>query len=505
MKETSTATRTTDEEEQANAVEEEEEPAATRDSNGGHGSFPNDSSNGASSEVQKRNGKGGEQDYATTAAGGATAGGSDGAKRGAVVDVIAQWASEASMHGVPNALDRENYKRWKRCLWAVITISMLSVLTWQLTELAKEYKEYGVTTDSEIIYPTTMAFPEVTVCNTNMYSTEYMEQEGITEPVNDEEVNKISQRLEDFINDTSFNGIGFNNVKDAWLPVITTFGRCWRFRTDERVAKPGLNSGLFFVADIHQQFYTPDTRLAGLAVFVASPGSNSSVNDQVTFTLVSPGVNSIIKLGVAEFDRVTEEPWSRCRGDDNAYTQPLCRSECLNKRIREACGCRDLGDHSAAAQELLICTTNSNTTTSCDNGDAGAGLQFLDEEAELAKCNCVLPPCTETIYEAASSSLALSEVFLDQLANEKNISDAYVRENLLYVSINFDAIRYQMQTESKTMSFSQLLSSAGGSCGLFAGMSFISIIELFGDLMLLRLVPRFFGRRQLYGIGSKEH
>jgi hypothetical protein len=35
-------------------------------------------------------------------------------------------------------------------------------------------------------------------------------------------------------------------------------------------------------------------------------------------------------------------------------------------------------------------------------------------------------------------------------------------------------------------------------------MSFISIIELFGDLMLLRLLPRFFGHRQLHGVGSKE-
>jgi hypothetical protein len=448
----------------------EKEPAATRESND-HPSFKNDSNE--ASEEQKTNGKGG----------GALA-----------IDVVAEWASEASMHGVPHALDRENYRRWKRYLWAVITISMLSILTWQLIELAKEYQEYNITTDSEIIYPISMAFPEVTVCNANLYSTNYTEQEGITEPVNDEEVNKISQRLGDFINATTFKGIELN-AEAAWLPIITTFGRCWRFGTDERVAKPGLNSGLSFVADVNQQFYTDDTSFAGLVVFITPPGSN--VNDQVTFSLLSPGVFSIIKLGVAEFDRVREQPWSRCHGDAPAYTQPSCRSECLNKRIREGCGCRDLGDHSADAQDLLICKSDVHKT--CE------GLSSLDEEAELMKCKCDLPPCTETIYEATSSSLAHSEVFLNQLANEKNITSAYVRENLLYVSIVFDSIRYQKQSETKTTSFTQLLSSAGGSCGLFAGMSFISLIELFGDLMLLRLMPRFFGSRQLYGVGSKEH
>jgi hypothetical protein len=443
-----------------------EEPAATRESNG----HPQNDSNGPS-EVQKRNGKGG------------------GAR---TLDVVTEWAAEASMHGVPHALDREKYTRWKRILWAVISFSTLSILTWQLTELAKEYKEYGVTTDNEVIYPTTMAFPDVTLCNTNMYSTKYMEQEGITEPVSDDEVNLISQRLGDFINDTSFNMMELN-VENAWLPVITTFGRCWRFSTDERVAKPGQNAGLSFVADLNQEFYTSDTALAGLAVFITPPGSN--VNDQVTYTLVSPGVNSIIKVGVAEFDRVKEQPWSRCRGDDPTYTQPLCRSQCLNKLKREACNCRDLGDHSPAAQDMLIC--RSDFLESCT-------VQSLDEEAELAKCGCTLPPCTETTYEAAPSSLALSEVFLNDLANAKNISGKYVEENLLYVSVNFEAIRYQQQSETKTMSFAQLLSSAGGTCGLFAGMSFISIIEVFGDLMLLRLVPRLFGHRQLYGVGSKE-
>ena len=457
-------------EDQSLHVVMEDEPAATRESNGQHPSFQNDS-NGSSRVQKKKNGK-------------------DGGAR--AVDVVAEWASEASMHGVPHALDREKYKRWKRIMWTVISISMLSILTWQLTELAKEYKEYDITTDSEIIYPTTMAFPDVTVCNTNMYSTNFIEQEGITEPVNDEEVNLISQRLGDFIDDTSFNMIGLN-AEDAWIPVITTFGRCWRFSTDERVAKPGQNSGLSFVADVNQQFYTSDTQLAGLAVFVTPPGSN--VNDQVTFTLVSPGSHSIIKVRVVEFDRVRQQPWSRCRADDPAYTQPLCRSQCLNRLTREECGCRDLGDHSDAAQGLLICRSDFGDT--CE-------VKSLDEEAELAKCDCSLPSCTETTYEAAPSSLALSEVFLKNLANEKNITGEYVENNLLYVSINFEAIRYQQHTESKTMSFTQLLSSAGGTCGLFAGMSFISIIELFGDLLLLRLVPRFFGRRQLGGVGSKQ-
>jgi hypothetical protein len=40
--------------------------------------------------------------------------------------------------------------------------------------------------------------------------------------------------------------------------------------------------------------------------------------------------------------------------------------------------------------------------------------------------------------------------------------------------------------------------------GLFMGVPVVSIIEIFGELLPLRLLPRVWGDKRLCGMGSKE-
>jgi len=49
-----------------------------------------------------------------------------------------------------------------------------------------------------------------------------------------------------------------------------------------------------------------------------------------------------------------------------------------------------------------------------------------------------------------------------------------------------------------------LLAGIGGSMGLFVGISVLSIIEVVGDLGVMRLIPRIFGYRSLYGLGTRH-
>ena len=55
------------------------------------------------------------------------------------------------------------------------------------------------------------------------------------------------------------------------------------------------------------------------------------------------------------------------------------------------------------------------------------------------------------------------------------------------------------------MTFGVLLANIGGQMGLFVGISVISIIEIFSELMIFRLLPRFWGDRRLYGVGSTDN
>ena len=76
--------------------------------------------------------------------------------------------------------------------------------------------------------------------------------------------------------------------------------------------------------------------------------------------------------------------------------------------------------------------------------------------------------------------------------------------NLVVIHINFASIQYEKTTETKSTSTWQLFSNLGGSFGFFMGISIISIVELFVELIGLRLLPRLWGVTSLYGIGQKE-
>lgn len=72
---------------------------------------------------------------------------------------------------------------------------------------------------------------------------------------------------------------------------------------------------------------------------------------------------------------------------------------------------------------------------------------------------------------------------------------------MVVLQINYDAMRQGIVTESRSLTFSQLMGNIGGQMGLFLGISVISIMEV-GELVLMRLIPRLWGERRLYGLGG---
>jgi Amiloride-sensitive sodium channel len=164
-----------------------------------------------------------------------------------LIETIAWWAESTSIHGLHYALERGHFERWKLYLWTVIvatcTVSLISLLT----DMISEYRNYKLNTASETIVPSSMDFPQVTVCNTNVFQSSLQQSTGIRSPTNEKELLDISQPLEDFIVYTAFNGITVSNesFSDIWTSTITFAGECFTFdNTDRRVLKPGPGSGL---------------------------------------------------------------------------------------------------------------------------------------------------------------------------------------------------------------------------------------------------------------------
>eukprot|EP00522_Entomoneis_paludosa_P008061 CAMPEP_0172452064 /NCGR_PEP_ID=MMETSP1065-20121228/9825_1 /TAXON_ID=265537 /ORGANISM="Amphiprora paludosa, Strain CCMP125" /LENGTH=534 /DNA_ID=CAMNT_0013204057 /DNA_START=60 /DNA_END=1664 /DNA_ORIENTATION=- len=500
-----------------------------------------------------------------------------------VHEMVREWAQGSSMHGVAVISDDLNMKLWFRMLWLVLLLISTTIMVVQLTQLIKEYKNYEVLTDTQTIVPSSLAFPEITVCNANIFSKALKAEVDFEEPKTLEEFRNVTSPVEDFITNTWFNDKR-KNVTRVWRESITDFGRCWAFTTNEQVVQPGLHGGLEVWMNLNQDDYESASDLAGVLVFIAQPGT--PVDDQIPFVSVNPGKEGFIKLTKRSYKREREAPWARCLGAAPAYSQPRCRAECLYNATRAKCSCKNYGDYIGPAG-MPFCSSDDDE---CLFGNSSFVEQALNVTAEYEKCSCSLPPCEETLYSATTSDLDHSEAFLNawaadddtllfdddffnfdddffnddglssnddgdlfgssgddflgssgddslgssgddslgssgddslgssgddslgstQRASVNAISDITEElrndflQNFVGIRINFDQILSEELTESKAVTFSQLLGSIGGSMGLFVGISALSIFEICGDLLFLRLIPRMWGQNGLFGVGTNR-
>jgi hypothetical protein len=333
------------------------------------------------------------------------------------------------------------------------------------------------------------------------------------EPSNEQELIAVSQNIEEFIQFTSFKEFQ-QDVTTAWESVITPYGRCWLFRaetaefTDDKIYRPGIFGGLEVILDIEQLYYEADTEAAGLRVFVTQRGS--TINDQIQSFFVAPGQMSYVNVQRTTFEREQQAPWSDCEGTAPEYTQQSCRSKCFNAAYRGACGCRSIGDPSSGfdfctAEDLGACflLSDEEILRGCDSvKDNQACPDYLRDMHEQEICDCSQPPCEEEVYTAGVSGLALSDGFAEYLQEIYGWESEYFLANFVGLRINYDMIREAVLKESRAQTPAQFLAAIGGTMGLFAGISFISLVEIFGDLTCMRLIPRLFGYRNLYGLGT---
>jgi hypothetical protein len=185
-----------------------------------------------------------------------------------------------------------------------------------------------------------------------------------------------------------------------------------------------------------------------------------------------------------------------------------------------------MGDNNGT---LPYCTDHSSMTTEltsrnqllCNNDDVDVRdiLSYeydLDDlthvyssnnsDVEHACAGCDTPPCRESKYSIAySGGTRLALRFAQQVEAELDLTEESIQNNLIAITINYGTIQYALMKESKSQSFSGLVSDLGGQLGFFMGISIISVVELVIELIGLRLLPRFlFGNTKLYGVGQKQ-
>jgi hypothetical protein len=227
--------------------------------------------------------------------------------------------------------------------------------------------------------------------------------------------------------------------------------------------------------------YDPDKEFLGIQLYVAHPGTTEQ--DNMPFTMAGPGTATNVAIKKTVIGLEVDAPWSRCTASRPAnYTRNQCLADCYYKRVEEQCGCSDIWE--GYNQQLEFCTADDEIK--CLNS-------VYSDEQSLVECEsrnkCAIPSCYEVVYDTKQSSLLIDDA-----------SGEFVR-----LHINYESILETRYKEIKEMTQSQLLAQLGGLVGLFLGFSAVTFFEILGDLTFLRLLPRLWGDRRMYGLGGKEN
>ncbi|KAL7556927.1 hypothetical protein ACA910_006171 [Epithemia clementina (nom. ined.)] len=415
--------------------------------------------------------------------------------------VVKEWAQTSTMHGVRFIAASDIWKRWKRGLWFLLVIGAGALMVWQIETLIQQYLDYDVITETETINPPSLPFPEVTVCSTNLFSQQALDKYDITDPANETELWLVANAniiLRTWFNNVEILESNSTTTTTGWRPRITDKGICYSFQTDQEVFRPGVfGGGLEFYVNLNQDDFRPQTELAGIVVFVQQPGT--PIHDQLPFAVMAPGKEAVATLDVTEWNRERQAPWARCFSAAPNYTQPLCHSQCLHEKMRHDCGCRSYGGDKDP--DLRYCQPNERPP------DALCAQNISENQKEVFEtfCNhCSLPPCSQTTYRMVTSELDFSQVLYSKLLENMNLTETELLQNFMVVRLNYGSIQMDRLSETKAMTQQQLIGNIGGSMGLYLGISALSMFEIFGDFMCLRLIPRLFGYRHLYGLGAQS-
>ncbi|XP_057558413.1 acid-sensing ion channel 1 isoform X1 [Hippopotamus amphibius kiboko] len=373
------------------------------------------------------------------------------------------------------------------------------------------YLSYPHMTLLDEVATTELAFPAVTLCNTNavrlsqlsypdllylapMLGLDESDDPGVPlappgpeafsgEPFNLHRFyNRSCHRLEDMLLYCTYCGgpCGPHNFS----VVFTRYGKCYTFNSGRdgrprlKTMKGGTGNGLEIMLDIQQDEYLPvwgetdETSFeAGIKVQIHSQDEPPFI-DQLGFG-VAPGFQTFVACQEQRLIYLPP-PWGTCKAVTmdldffDSYSITACRIDCETRYLVENCNCRMV--HMPG--DAPYCTPEQ--YKEC----ADPALDFLVEK-DQEYCVCEMP-CNLTRYGKELSMVKIpSKASAKYLAKKFNKSEQYIGENILVLDIFFEVLNYETIEQKKAYEIAGLLGDIGGQMGLFIGASILTVLELF--------------------------
>nr|XP_039273463.1 amiloride-sensitive sodium channel subunit beta-like [Styela clava] len=172
---------------------------------------------------------------------------------------------------------------------------------------------------------------------------------------------------------------------------------------------------------------------------------------------------------------------------DGAYSFLACTKSCIQRELLRNCGCVD--DINTILTDVKICDIMIESESNCVNS------VYKRFENDDLKCICN-QLCNETYYSSQySATLWPSDqhegyLFADIATKSSKVASVLKEahktpKNVVRVNINYMELNKEIFTEVEKYGIWDLLSSLGGSMGLYVGMSVVTFVEFFGVLFFM--------------------
>lgn len=372
--------------------------------------------------------------------------------------------SSITVHGIPRIVKTESNAT--KLAWSILVLTSVCFGLYNISSSISDFSQYDVITNVERVSPKNVTFPAITICLKGFYR--------LTEKL----IFKQTPSL--FLRD--FN---FKNKKPGlqleFFRIPKSFGSCLRFngftspnRTALETAETKADSFRFAALkdrqidissnESHEYAVHPE-----MQVYVADNYLNSfMLSDPLSLDFKEDRRISIVK---AETQVKLGEPYNKCVvPSDPTYRQMNCIEQCINMEIRTEYNCSipsyfridGLEECGGELEDYKSTAKNEESEVYEKHMDYIEGL--TDE---------FYAPCESQCAEECQTSLFSTDVYSSKIDSGK------------YFLFSFSDFSSLQITQIPKMNAFSLISSVGGSLGLFIGISFLSFVEILEFLIEL--------------------
>lgn len=248
---------------------------------------------------------------------------------------------------------------------------------------------------------------------------------------------------------------------------------------------------------------------AGFQVKIHDPNDATPMFSLGKTILLDPGYESNIQISPIVNDRKTASlgkclgaGYFRSTAGSDYYNQPICFLACFLEKIIQACKCKPwfvsgVEDQFASSVGYSLKYLNDCVTMndlSCVKAQSLKSI--MSDVPQEISCSQCLPACQEITYDYMvtrkrfPANKHFAKVLLQSMNSSTSVED--FRKHFLSVNFFIDVLRLQEVKQFQSKTIIDVFIYFGGVIGLFMGMSFLSIFEIFQimadliDILLLK-------------------